>query len=416
MSARRLGLVLLTLLSDGALGGSRVAPGGTASIVWVVDGKPLDGNAYDSPVEAAHFALTHQALCTVVQFSRPAPKVLRMTLPAGVAPRQVTDILARVRNTSSFEKALMAPVSGWSSSASSVDVQLHAAIPEMEELFCHPVFALSTGPFTRAEPRRFAAQLEHPLGRPHLDGLAVQYTDARAAERLLSQRKVYAIVGSAQSHGTPQLFATALMLGPAQHHLKRALESSLQREDIARFFVSPPASSLPGLWPGMTPSPTQTEPAPTPLGSPKTLALYFNSAATHERNIAQRLQVKLQAWGYRLVLKPVTLTELQTQQSSAETVVMRSLVLPPSPLGSVLLWLQLTGEGARIPAFLQKLDTAPGSRADAVLGAAIALQEELSVVPLVTRGVGVTVTPQLHRLTFDVMGLPRVDELFWSKE
>jgi hypothetical protein len=43
---------------------------------------------------------------------------------------------------------------------------------------------------------------------------------------------------------------------------------------------------------------------------------------------------------------------------------------------------------------------------------AVQLTGELAIIPLVTRGLGVTASKDVQHLTRDVLGLPRLDDVF----
>lgn len=386
-------VIFLTLFSFTALAGSRHKPGGTLSIALVSPAASVNPLSADAPVDAFRLSLTHQPLCKLVDFSRPTPATLRLS--ANVEPKLVLEALSR-------GGALTAQVGAIAVNSRDLDLTLKSAAPELEKTLCHPVFSIAVAPF-KTNGNKLEAFIDQPLGRPYLDALTLTATDARGAERFFAQRRVHAIAGSSTATGAPQLFVTALVLGPDSTHLRAALEGSVDREQLARLFVPAPSSPLYGLLPdAAAPTPSAK---PAALTTPRELTLLFDATAEHEKALAQRLQVKLQPFGYRVALKPVPRSQLKSAPLAAGEFALRSFALAPSASGALLVWLQLAGQGNRAASLLPQLDTMPRELA-AQLG------RELPVVPLVARGLGVTVTNDVQHLTFDAMGLPRFDDVF----
>ena len=154
---------------------------------------------------------------------------------------------------------------------------------------------------------------------------------------------------------------------------------------------------------------------PAPLNPPRELSLLFDEQAAHEKGIAQRLQVKLQPLGYRLALKPTPRSQLRGRSPGEGEVFLQSVALPPTPTGAVLVWLELAGQHARIPAVLQQLSAAPDLDVRA-RELALQLAPELPLIPLVTRGLGVVAAKEVQHLTRDALGLPRLDDVFFAAE
>ena len=406
----------LFLLATTALAGSRAHPGGTLQVALVSPSASVDPLTADSPVDALRLMLTHQPLCRVVELSRPSGNLLRLTTPASIDPKLVTDALQRVSTTTTAARGFLVPVSTWTVNGRNVDLQLKGPAPDLEKILCHPAFAIPVGAF-RAKGDRLEAFDEQPSGRPHLDAVVLQAADARTAERLFAQRRVQLVLGAATSDDVVQLFATAVVLGPGLGNLKAAVESTTDRGDLARFFVAGPAGPLPGLLPPslapQVPAPPTAKPAP--LNPPRELTLLFDEEAAHEKSIAQRLQVKLQPLGYRLALKPTPRAALRGRSPGEGEVFLQSFALPPSPTGALVLWLELAGQHARIPAVLQQLAAAPDADARA-RELALTLGPELPVIPLVTRGLGVAAAKDVQHLTRDALGLPRLDDVFFAAE
>lgn len=409
-------LLWFVLLGSAAFAGNRAQPGGTLQVALVSPSASVDPLSADSPVDALRLMLTHQLLCRVVEFSRPAPNVLRLTTPASIDPKLIAEALQRVSTTTTAARGLVVPVSTWSVSGRNVDLQLKGPAPDLERVLCHPAFAIPVGAF-RAKGSRLEAFDEQPSGRPHLDAVVLQAADARTAERLFAQRRVQLVIGAATSDDVVQLFATAVVLGPGLNALKAAVESTTDRGDLARFFVAGPAGPLPGLLPPtLGPQvPVAIVARPAPLNPPRELSLLFDEEAAHEKGIAQRLQVKLQPLGYRLALKPTPRALLRARSPGEGEIFLLSVVLPPTPTGALLIWLELGGQHARIPAVLQQIAAAaePDVRAREL---AVQLAPELSLIPLVTRGLGVTAAKEVQHLTRDALGLPRLDDVFFATE
>lgn len=416
-SAGRGRRVLLSIvLATVAFAGNRAHPGGTLQVALVSPSAAVDPLSADAPVDALRLMLTHQLLCKVVELSRPAPNVLRLTTAASVDPKLVTDALQRVSVTTLPVHGLLFPVSSWTVSGRAVDLQLKGPSPDLERMLCHPAFAIPLGAF-RANGTRLEAFDEQPSGRPHLDAVVLQSADARTAERLFAQRRVQLVAGASSPDDVVQLFATALVLSPGLASLRAAIESTTDRGDLAKFFVTAPAGPLPGLLPPSLAPQQPLAPAakPAPLNPPRELTLLFDEEAPHEKSIAQRLQVKLQPLGYRLALKPTPRRALRARSPAEGELFLQSVVLPPSPAGALLLWLELAGQHARIPAVLQQLAAAPDVDARA-RELSLQLGPELPVIPLVTRGLGVAAAREVQHLTRDPLGLPRLDDVFFATE
>lgn len=408
---------LVVLAAPLAFAGNRARPGGTLQVALVAPAPAVEPLTADAPVDALRLLLTHQLLCRVVEPSRPAPGTLRLTLLPSVEPKLVTDALQRVAGSTAPARALLAPVASWAiTNGRAVDLTLKSPAPDLERALCHPAFAVATGPF-RAKGGRLEAFEDQPTGRPHLDALVLQAADARTAERLFAQRRVQFVAGDASSDDGPQLFVTALVIGPGGGALKQAVESTTDRADLARFFVPGPAAGLTGLLPAaLAPPPAPLVVArPAPLSPPRELTILFDEEAAHERSIAQRLQVKLQPLGYRLALKATPRAQLRGRAPAEGEVVVQSFALPPTAVGALSVWLELAGQRARLPSLLQQLAAAPELEVRA-RELATQLGAELPIVPLVTRGLGVTAAREVQHLTRDVLGLPRLDDVFLSAE
>lgn len=408
--------ILVILATTAAVAGNRARPGGTLQVAIIAPSAAVDPLSADAPVDALRLLLTHQPLCRVVELSRPSTNVLRLSTPPSIDPRLVTEALQRVSTTTTAAHGFLVPVASWTVTGRNVELHLKGPAPDLERMLCHPAFAVPVGAF-RARGSALEAFDEQPAGRPHLDAVVLQPADARTAERLFAQRRVQLVLGAASSDDVVQLFATAVVLGPGLGGLRAAIESTTDRGDLARFFVTGPAGPLPGLLPpSLAPQlPAEVVARPAPLAPARELTLRFDEEAAHEKSIAQRLQVKLQPLGYRLALKPTPRSALRTRSPGEGEVFLRSLALPPTATGALVLWLALAGQEARIPALLQQLAAAPDLDARA-RELALQLAPELPLIPLVTRGLGVIAAPEVQHLTRDALGLPRLDDVFFAAE
>jgi hypothetical protein len=378
---------------------------------------PVEPLTADTPVDALRLLLTHQPLCQLVEASRPSPSLLRLEVLPGVEPAAVTAQLDAVRASAAPARGLLTDVSAWNVAGRAVELQLRGTAPSLERALCHPAFALPTGPFT-AKDGRLAPVLAQPLGRPWFDEVTLQVTDARTAERLFAQRRVHLVVGPGSDADAPQLFVTALLIGPGVGaHLREAVDAVAERGDLARFFVGGPAGPLPTLVPpslGAT-TPPRAPARPAPLTPPRELVLTYADDTEHERAIAQRLQVKLQPLGYRLALRGQPRAALRARRPAESELQLVSLLLPPTAVGALLMWTEIAGAPERGAALLSQLSgaTDPETRAREL---AVGLGQQLPLVPLVTRGLGVTAAPEVQRLSRDLLGFPRLDDAFFAPE
>jgi hypothetical protein len=410
-------VLALALVATSAFAGGRARYGGTLSVVLVtkkVDARPLFA---DSPTDAVAVSATHTPLCHLVTFSAPAPATLRLTPRPGVSTGDVADALTRVAQATHPYRALLTGVAGWKTSPQQVDLSLSGPTADLPRGLCHPAFSTRPGPFHGV---RTEANPAHPAGRPFLDAVTLSTADARAAERLFAQRKAGLVVGATTSaDDAPQLFVTVLVFPPAlAPHLPTAVESAVDRADLVRFFVPPPSAPMPGLLPPALGGPAEPAPRPArpaPVAPAREVAVAFDVGSDVERAIAERLQVKLQPLGYRVALKPSARDELRGRSPAANELQLQSLLLPASPVAALAVLLDAAGQTARLPQVLGLVGAAadPDARARAL---ALELLHQVPLLPLATRGVGVTAAKDVQHLTRDASGLPRLDELFIAPE
>ena len=408
---------LLLLLASGlAAAGGRARAGGTLAVGVVARVLEEDPLLADAPTDAAALLLASTPLCRLAELSRPAPGSLRLTLAPAVPPALAVAALRRVAAASSPYRSLLAGVTRIAEVGRTVEVA--GAPVDLERALCHPAFALKVGPF-RAEGGALVAAPDFPEGRPWVDAVAVTVAEARTAERLLAQRRLQVVLGSAQADDAPQLFILTLVLpAPLAPHLRQALDATVDRADLVRFFLRAPAAPLPGLLPPALGGPTASlarGARPTPLAPPIAVTVLFEAEADEQRAIAERLQVKLQPLGYRVALKGLSRRELQARPPGAAELKLAALLLPPSPAGALAVLADVAGQAERVPALQQALAAAgdPDARAREL---ALGLTSELLLWPVATRGLGVTTSRDVQHLTRDALGLPRLDDAFLSPE
>ncbi|MEW5742057.1 MAG: hypothetical protein AB1938_24290 [Myxococcota bacterium] len=414
------GLLLLLsalTLADSAFAGGRARFGGSLPVVLVtkkVDARPLFA---DSPTDAVALSATLTPLCHLVTLSAPASGLLRLTPRPGVSADDVAEAIARVSQGNSPYRALLTGVASWKKSPAQVDLALSGPTADLPRGLCHPAFSTRPGPFQGARPE---ANALHPAGRPFLDSISFATADARSAERLFAQRKASLLVGApTAADDAPQLFVTVLVFPSAfAPHLPAALESTVDREDLVRFFLPPPSAPMPGLLPATLGGPSEASPRParpSPLTPAREIAVAFDSSSDAERAIAERLQVKLQPLGYRVALKPGSREELRGRSPDSSALALQSLLLPASPVAALAVLLDASGQRARLPQLLAAIASAPDPDARA-RELAQELLPQLPLIPLATRGVGVTAAKDVQHLTRDAFGLPRLDELFLAPD
>ena len=370
----------------------------------------------DSPTDAAALMLSHLPLCRLAELSRPSPSVLRLSFPSSVPAGPVATQIRGVVAERSPYRSLLAGLTKIVEGKGTVD--LFGAPPDAERVLCHPAFAVPLGPFRGSGPELLAVA-ELSEGRPFLDGVSLTVADARGAERLFAQRRVQLVMGSTQSDDAAQLFVLTLVLPPSLGpHLRQALDATVDRADLVRFFLRAPAGPMPGLLPpalGGPVTPAPRPPRPPPRSPAKEVSLLFDDSTEDQRAIAERLQVKLQPMGYRVALKGLSRRALRSHVQGDDELLLVGVLVPPSPLGALLLMLDLGQARGRIGPLLRSVGFGPELDAR-VLELAAALLPELSLWPVATRGLGLTQAKDVQNVTRDSLGLPRLDDAFFAPE
>lgn len=408
----------LAMVAGLALAGGRARLGGTLEAAAVVKTNHAEALLADTPLEAALSVLTRSPPCRLADLSRPTPRTVRLSLRAAVRAADVAQALQKVKTSGGPYRALLAPLKATSIvNTSTLDLELDSAAPDFEVVLCHPVLAVGPSHFAAAGDR-LIANADPGLARPWVDSITVRATDARTAERLIAQRKAQVLLGAGGTEGE-LLYATYLVahrrLGAA---FAQALESSVDRPGLTRFFVPPPARPMSTLIPpGALPSRraalvevTFTTPQkPAPLSPPLELTLVFDETLDEHRAVAERLQVKLGPLGYRLKIEALSRRALRERLAAAPDLALVGLLLPPAPLAASALALSLVDaprldlDGLQEPA-----------RVDAVFERAS--RATANLFPLFVQGLGVTTTRDVQHLTRDGYGLPRLDDVFLAAE
>ena len=414
------GLLAVCLVAGPApsTAGGRARAGGTLEVAAVVKTAFSDPLLADTPLEATLTGLTKLPPCRLGELSRPGPRTVRLGLKAQVKASDVVATLLRVRDTPSPYRVLLAPLKAASAtSASTVELELDGPSPDFEAVLCHPVLAVAPSYFA-STGERLVTNADPALPRAWLDGLTVRATDARTAERLVGQGKAQVLLGAERGEGA-MLYATYLVAAPRLGApFAQALEASVDRPGLTRFFVRPPARALTALLPsavegvGKRDAAWPTPPRPAPLTTPVELSLVFDASLDEHRAVAERLQVKLGPLGYRLKLEPLPRPQLRARLASGVDLALVGVLLPPTPAPALTLVLSLPGGP---PVRLSELEAlSEGARTEAI--AERAARPTPNVFPLFVQGLGVTTAPQVQHLTRDAFGLPRLDDVFLAPE
>lgn len=409
----------LVLAPSLAFAGGRARAGGTLEAAAVVKSAHGDPLLADTPLEATLLQLTKLPPCKLGELSRPAPRTVRLVLKTATKASEVVTTLLRVRDTPSPYRVLLAPLkSATATSPITVELELDGLAPDFEQVLCHPSLAV-TPSFFASTAERLVANADPALPRPWLDGITIRATDARTAERLIAQRKAQVLLGADSGDG-PLLYATYLIadpkLGPA---FAQALEATLDRPGLTRFFVRPPARPLSTLIPPSSdplgkklgevswPSPSK----PTALAAPIELTVLYDAAIDEHRAVAERLQVKLGPLGYRLKLEALQRRQLRERLNGSFDLLLTGVLMPPQPAPALAIALSLVKENGRLSDLDGLSDTA---RSEAV--AERASKPTPNLFPLFVQGLGVSASREVQHLSRDAYGLPRLDDVFLAPE
>jgi peptide/nickel transport system substrate-binding protein len=433
-----LGALFLLFLAFPSFAASRARYGGTLKIATAVKATETDPLLADTPLVATLVSLLHRPLCRIErsgavtpvlasELSRPSPTSVRALLRPGLARASGSDLasaelashLTRIAGSLSPYRALLAPLK----SASGSELTLAFPFPDFERALCHPALAPSgVGPYRFAN-QTFTANVFFPEGRPFTDALTVSTHDARGAARLLQQRKAHLAFGlSTAADDSALLYSTFLAFNPGKTgpDFRAAFESAIERAELTRLWVLPPAAPMPQLLPpplalGMTESTRPT--APAPLSTARELTLAYDAASPDHRPIAELLQVKLHASGYRIALKPISRVQLRNN-SGAFDLVLHSVLVPPTPSLALALALELGGRHDQLPLHLTALGAITDDKARARAAQVLAekLWRELPLIPLYAQALGIQAARDVQNLKTDAQGLPLLDSIFLGQD
>lgn len=413
------------------LAGSRARYGGTLKIAAAAKATESDPLLADTPLEATLASLLNRPLCRaekngsitpllVTELSRPTPTTVKMPLRPNLelSPAALAAHLTKVAAGPSPYRALLSPLKA----AAPGELTLAFPFPDFERALCHPALApTGIGPY-RFAAQTFTANVFFPEGRPYTDAITVTSTDARAAERLLQQRKTHLALGlGTAADESALLFSTFLAFNPAKvgPDFRAAFEAAIERADLVRFFVLPPAVAMGQLLPpplaiGMV-EPAQL-PKPAPLATARELTLAYDAALPDHRAVAERLQVKLHASGYRIALKPLSRAALRAKPDA--DLALQSVLIPNVPTLAVALALELGGRHDQLAAQLAALGAIADDKARARAAQALAekLWPELPLIPLYAQALGIQSAKDVQNLKTDAQGLPLLDAVFLGQD
>ncbi len=377
------GLVVCLGLGQAAVAGGRPRVGGSLAVA--VPSIPATATVPATPLDTAIATLTHTSLCRLVDAAPQSSGTVRLApLAPPLTATQLAETILRVKRAKTPYAALAKGIRAAAVVGEAVELSLDQPWAEVHDALCHPAFNVALGPFSPGGAGKYVANLEFPLGRPWVDRLTLHVLEPRAAERAFAQDRVQVSLGGPSDEATPTRFATVLAL-PAEHGagLRAALDATLDRADLIRFFVRGPTSPLVQLAPGDAVRPTP--PKPAPQRPALELTLRFDARSDDHRAVAERLQVKLQPLGYALRLAPSSDSLLEARPGELRLV---SLALPATPSLALELFRALAGVSASTPS------------------------AAIPVMPLYAEGLGFKQSKRLLRAPRDAWGLPRLDEVW----
>ncbi len=449
--------IAMCLLPPSSLAASRARYGGTLKVAVASKPTALDPLWADTPSEAALVALLARPVCRIdrslgfepillSEVARPSPTRLEVTLKptlrfgngVKVTSKSVAQSWLRLLEpgAASPYRALLYPLRNegkqLATAATSdhrLELQLQFPWPDLERSLCHPALSVTdsrtdelrgVGPFKpTGEPGAFSANEAYPEGRPYADFLRVTATDARGASRMLAQKQAHLAIGGSDDNQlqAPALYATYLAFNRryVAPDFRAAVESALDRKDLTRFFVKPPALPMPHLLPpALYEGPDRPASRPPPPARYDVSLAYDLSVEDH-RAVAERLQLKLLERGYRVSLRPLTRQKLRAAWASGDyDLLLHSLLLPPVPGPALAIVIDAAGRRDLLAKELPPIGAIadPNLRDQRARELADALREQLDLVPLYAQALRVTSSPELLGLSVDAQGLPSLDGAF----
>jgi peptide/nickel transport system substrate-binding protein len=417
----------------------------------------------DAPHEAGVLALGTRGVCRLerdgrvtpvlaLDLARESPSSVRVTLRPNLRAADGTAVTAqelaqawmRPSQPQSLSpyRALLFPLRGEGrhlgpSSTYQLPLALAFPWPDLERSLCHPALALAppaprgvrhgVGAFLPARALGvFVANPHYPGGRPYVDRLTLTAGDAQALRRVLQLGEAETALGATATGyepaaPPPALFATWLAFRPerAGAGVGAAVERVVDRNDLARFFLQPPAVAMsqllpPALMPQEPVPPPSRPPAPAPA---RELTLLYDLGLSDQRGVAERLQVRLHDAGYKVALRGVSRSELRARWASGDfDLMLHALLLPPAPAAALAVVLDAAGRRDLLPRELPALGALAEDRErdQKARERARALQPELHLVPLYAQGVRWVTARGVASAESDAHGVPQLDDLFFT--
>ena len=456
------GLIACATIDQSALGAARARYGGVLRVAVGTRPAETDPSLADAPAEAAVRALTGSPLCRLdaARRLRPllaseiaweAPLRLRVELRTNLefsegAALSAEDVLAswsRLSQASSLSpyRALLFAVREERvhlpspATARSLDLPLAFSWPDLAASLCHPALAIrprtgsgqGVGPFRASSSNELLASLTFPTGRPFVDKIVLGFLDQRAASRRLALHQADLAIGAASiksgNWNPPKLYATYLTfrIERAGADFRDAFEAAIDRGDLTRFFVPPPAQPMYSLLPQASmPAATPPPRPPAPVHpSGRALTLLYDESFPEQRLIAQRLQLKLHDLKYAIALKPLPRSALRAAWAAGQfDLMLQSVLLPPAAGPALAVALEIAGRHELLAAELPPIGALPdeAAREQAALERARALLPSLALIPLYAQGLRAATSERVASLALDGHGLPALDDAFLLPE
>ncbi|MGQ0506216.1 MAG: peptide ABC transporter substrate-binding protein [Myxococcaceae bacterium] len=412
-------IALLVLLSTHAFAATRARYGGTLKVAVIAPVLESDPLLADTPAEAALIQATSTPLCLGMTWT--SPTSLQVTSPRAAELQKNF-----VRAQASPYRGLVAVIKNRALKGDTLELSLSHPFPELAQSLCSPVLSVQPGPFALTGE----AQLSAPTGRAFADRLVTSATDERGAGRKLALRQAQLVLGANPLSGAraeapgAALYSTFLFFQPQRTgpDLRQAVESTVDRMELARAFIRAPAFPQPRLLPpALMPQETLLRPsAPPPPAVPRPLTLLYDAQIPDHRAVAERLQVQLHDRGYRIVLKALPRAQLRSRWAQKDyELLLQGLLLPPQPATAFMVVLDAAGRSDLFPQELAALGALedPSAREARVRERALALAPGLTLIPLYAQGLSVQSAPGLVQgLTRDAQGLPSLADLFLTPE
>lgn len=409
----------LTLIQTAHAGG-RARSGGTLEVTAVVRSTLSDPVLADTPIEAALASLTQRPVCRLGELTRPVANVVRLNIKSQTSAIDVASAVMRLKTgTTPYRALLVGLKTARVVSSATVDFELEQANPEFESALCHPVLSVAPSYFVASE-ERFLVNADPGLPRAWLDAVVVRVTDARNAERLSGQGRSHIVLGAEKKPTDlllegPLLYSTYLLATPRLGgSFAQALEATIDRPGLARFFVRQPARPLSTLIPSVN-SHEAKEPAPPPrpaaIVPSVELTLIYDASVDEHKAAAERLQVKLGPLGYRIKLEALSRQKFRERLTQKPDLALVGMLLPPNPV----LALSVVGALAHEP-----IETKPWEGRSEAARAEAANERAQSPIPnlfpLFVQGLSVSASKQVQHFSRDAYGLPRFDDVFLAPE